>query len=63
LPPPRTNPPTRSSPRAANAVGGAGQPAKTEAFDIGKFAGIFAAIGLALGYIGGSAGGDCGRLL
>ena len=38
----------------ANAVGGAGQPAKTEAFDIGKFAGIFAAIGLALGYIGGA---------
>jgi hypothetical protein len=38
----------------ANAAGGGGQPAKTEAFDIGKFAGIFAAIGLALGYIGGA---------
>jgi hypothetical protein len=31
-----------------------GPPAKTEAFDIGKFAGIFAAIGLAVGYIGGA---------
>jgi hypothetical protein len=29
-------------------------PAKAEAFDIGKFAGIFAAIGLALGYLGGA---------
>jgi hypothetical protein len=33
---------------------GGGQPARAEAFDIGKFAGIFAAIGLALGYIGGA---------
>jgi hypothetical protein len=31
-----------------------GPPTKTEAFDIGKFAGIFAAIGLALGYLGGA---------
>ena len=38
----------------ANTAGGGGQPARAEAFDIGKFAGIFAAIGLALGYIGGA---------
>ncbi len=35
-------------------AGGGGQPARAEAFDIGKFAGIFAAIGLALGYIVGA---------
>ncbi len=39
---------------AASTVGSGGPPAKAEAFDIGKFAGIFAAIGLALGYIGGA---------
>lgn len=38
----------------ANAGAGGVRPAKTEAFDIGKFAGIFAAIGLALGYVGGA---------
>jgi hypothetical protein len=38
----------------ANLGGGGVPPAKAEAFDIGKFAGIFAALGLALGYIGGA---------
>ena len=36
---------------AANPIPGGTPPAKAEAFDIGKFAGIFAAIGLALGFI------------
>jgi hypothetical protein len=39
---------------AATTAARGGPPAKAEAFDIGKFAGIFAAIGLALGYVGGT---------
>ena len=46
--------PTTIAASATNAAASGGPPTKTEAFDIGKFAGIFAAIGLALGYLGGA---------
>jgi hypothetical protein len=45
---------TQLATSVTNAPASSGPPAKTEAFDIGKFAGIFAAIGLALGYLGGA---------